>query len=702
MKDHLPYSDFARKSNISIDDCSTILSSSSDGLRGDIEDNEQTLLKPQTTLNYSSIYDPDDDDGTVSTEENSKLYNIRSARIDVDQPRSGWDFFKTRSKYYLPVLQWLPYYSCVAFGQDVLSGISLSFLFIPQALSYSTALCGIPAIHGLYTIAIASFVYALLGMSPQLSVGPEATVSLIIGSGIAHQPGSLSPTEAAAVASLTAILVGLFTLALGLLRFGFLDSLMSRALLQGFISAVAVVVMMQQSIILLGLGNQAHNAGIRPDSTTMERLMFICTHIRETHLWTLGVSIVSSTVIFGFQALKRRVAAFRRIPEILIVVIGSTITCRLWELDLRGVAVLGPVGSYGVNSPLPFPAFPSLPQTVDLKAMVTNAATISTIGFIESIAASKLFGRKHGYFVSANRELTALGCANIVGGFFQSFPAFGSFPRSKAHESMNPKTQMSGFISGCTTLLITAFFLGQLYYIPSATLSSVIFAAVVALLEELPTELTFMWKIRAWKDMGLLFLTFSTTVIFSLEVATSVAVMVSLIMTVKQSSHPRITIMGRVKNTMYEFKPIHDSRGKQVEHLEDILIVSVDEPLYFSNTGQFKDRMRRLENFGDLAVHPSETPRRTGLIYLIFDVGGMDYIDASAAQILYEIIESYHAQRTQVFLVNIHTNVTETIRRAGILSLVGSSHICYSVVEAIQTIECDLVTKAPAASTVFS
>ncbi|KAG0170532.1 hypothetical protein DFQ30_002345 [Apophysomyces sp. BC1015] len=700
MNKHSPSKyDYPQESIIQVDDCSTIASTPSNFSN---EDDEGTLLTLQKVPNYSSARDAGDDDGSSLLDADPQMSAIRSIRIDADESRSQWDFWKTRLKYYLPILQWLPHYSYTLFGHDVLAGLSLSSLFIPQALSYSTALCRIPAIHGLYTTSIATFVYAFLGMSPQLSVGPEATVSLIVGSGIAHQPLSMTSTEAAAIASLTALLVGLITLALGLFRFGFLDSLMSRALLRGFISAVAVVVMIQQSIILLGLSAQADNAGVRPESTTIERVAFICTHVRESHLLTVAVSIGSLALIFGSQFLKRRWPALHHLPEVLIVVIGSTVICRIWRLDIAGLAILGPIGAPGINFPLPFPNFPSIPRGTDMRAIVMNAATISVIGFVESTAASKLFGRKHGYFVSANRELTALGVANIFGGLFQAFPAFGSFPRSKVHETMNPKTQMSGLVAGFTTLIITGFLLQQLYYIPSATLSTVIFAAVVALLKELPEDLYFMWQLRAWKDMGLLTLTFVTTMLFSLEVGTLVAVIASLIITVKQTSHPRITILvrlnGRVKQTMYDFKPIHDSRGEQAEHLEDILIVRVDEPLCFSNTGQLKDRLRRLEQYGNPDVHPSEAPWRTELAYVIFDVGGMEYIDASAAQILYEIIESYHAQHTHVFLVNTHTTVTKTLSRAGILNLIGTSQLCHSVAEAIQTIECDMLLDTPTAT----
>ncbi|KAI8141524.1 sulfate transporter family-domain-containing protein [Fennellomyces sp. T-0311] len=603
----------------------------------------------------------------------------------------AWSTLKTRLIYYIPMLQWLPFYTTEQFSADLISGLSISSLFIPQALSYATGLCRLPAIHGLYTISISTLVYACLGMSPQLSVGPEATVSLMVGAGIAHQDiSSVDPETAAAIASLTAFFVGLFTLGLGLLRFGFLDSLMSRALLRGFITGVAVVVLIQQTVFLLGLDDVAKAAGISAGSTSVERVAFVASHVHLAHLPTTLFSVCVLAALIAAPFIKRKIPSLRRVPEVLIVVIASTVACRLFRLDQIGIDVLGQVGSVN-QSPLPLPRWPSLPDGANIKSVLVNAAVISTIGFVESIAAAKTFARKHNYFVSANRELVALGSANVIGSLFQTFPAFGSFPRSKVHEAVDPQTQMSGLVSGVATLIVTGLLLPQFYYLPSAMLSSIIFMAVIALLHELPHDIRFMLRMRAWQDIALLAIIFTTTMIFSLEYGTAIAVLFSLVITIRQTSYPRITVMGRVKETLYKFGPIKNSRGL-VEHLEDVLIVRVEEPLYFINTSQLKDRLRRIEHYGDLSVHPSEAPLRSSesLRYIIFDLGGMEAIDASAVQILYEIIESYHGRSVHVYIVKVHPNVMPLLSRGGLLDLVGRKQLYDEVADAIQAVEYDI------------
>ncbi|KAG2198506.1 hypothetical protein INT47_008610 [Mucor saturninus] len=675
------------------DDCSTLSHETTNS-------NESFYLNSKRTKRYNSIQDPDNDDHDLIglAPSSRRRMSIPSDKIHLNTipPATFWNTFNTRSKYYLPILQWIPLYNRHDFSQDMISGLSLAALFIPQALSYATALCKIPAIHGLYTISITTIVYACLGMSPQLSVGPEATVSLIVGSGIAHQQAisrhPFDPEAAAAIASLTALFTGLFTLALGLLRFGFLDSLMSRSLLRGFVTAVAILVLVQQSISLLGLNALAVEAGLTPDSTTIQRLLFVFSHFNQCHRLTSAFSlgVLFILIIWGYLKPKHK-SVISRIPEVLVVVIASIVICRSFHLDQSGLDILGQVGHpvSGYSSPLPIPSVPKLPEHADIKAIIVNAAIITIIGFVESVAAAKTFARKHTYFVSANRELVALGIANIFGSMFQSFPAFGSFPRSKVHESLRPKTQMSGLLSGLTCILVTSLLLPQLFYLPNATLSCIIFLAALALLRELPDDLRFIVKVRAWKDVALMATTFLTTMFFSLEMGTAVAVMFSLLITVQQSSYPRVTILGRVKETAYEFQPMHHLKEK-VEHLKNILIVRIEEPLNFANTGQLKDRLRRLELFGDMAVHPSEQPRRHHLTYIVLDLGGMEFIDASAVQILYEIIQSYHEQRVTVILVNGQPNAMELIHRAGIVELIGHHFYFKDVTDAIKSIEEDL------------
>ncbi|KAH8550469.1 sulfate transporter family-domain-containing protein [Umbelopsis sp. PMI_123] len=614
---------------------------------------------------------------------------LPSIRPRDEAPKDFWTTFRTRAKYYFPVLQWMPTYSFNLFTGDLLAGLTLSCLMIPQALSYATALCKLEAVHGLYAIAFPAITYALFGMSRQLSMGPEASLSMLVGSAIAaqqHLEEDDDPMKSAlAISCLLTLFVGIFTFLLGIFRLGFLDSLMSRALLRGFITAVAIVVMVQQSITLLGLVELSEDWGISEASSTIDRLVFLAENITQIHVLTATVSAVACLVLFGARVIKAKFPSIRwlqLLPEVLLVVVASIILTGIWRWDLQGLQVLGDIKASGI----PLPSIPDIPHRKHFKDVALTAGLISMIGFVESIVISKTFSSKHNYTVSANRELVAMGAANIMGGLFQGIPAFGSVARSKINDRAGARTQMAGLITGIIALLAILFLLPYLYYLPKAVLSSVIFIAVLYILFEAPEDIQFMLKIGAWRDITLFCLTFLATVVISLEFGTLLAVALSLLLTVKETSYPRITIMGRVKGTHNKFRPIKDGPDF-IEHIEDVLIVRIEEPLFFANTGQLKDRLRRLEVFGDMSIHPSESPRLRDRSFIIFDVSNMPEIDASAVQILYEIVASYRNRAVEVYFVKLRDNALELFIRSGLLEFVGRDHTFKKVSEAIAAVE---------------
>ncbi|KAI8886925.1 sulfate permease [Backusella circina FSU 941] len=653
------------------------------------------------------VDDSDDDDhlppDLIVNEETRSLLGIEpaiprymtasplpSARINDNSPKDKWGLFKVRSKYYLPILQWLPRYSIHLFWGDLIAGITLSCLMIPQALSYATALCKLDAVHGLYAIAFPAITYAIFGMSRQISVGPEATLSLLVGSSIAQVNSRGDVVDPLAWACLMTMFVGLFTFLLGIFRLGFLDSLMSRPLLTGFISGVAVVVALQQGIILLGLVGISEAHGITEASSSISRLFFLLHYIKDSHPLTSLVSLASVLFLTFSRMTKTKLTKYKYlqlVPEVLVVVVVSSILTFIFDWENKGLSILGKIDSDGI----PLPSIPAFPGNKNMKDLLVTAAMISIIGFVESVVIAKTYSSKHNYSVSANRELVALGVANLVGGLFQSIPAFGSVARSKINDKAGARTQMACLVAGVVALLAIFFLLPYFYYLPKCVLSSIIFVAVVSMLGELPEDLIFIYKVKAWRDLCLLLITFFATIVISLEVGTLVAVSLSLLLTIKETSYPRISIMGRVKGTNNKFRPIRDEPD-MVEHLEDVLIVRIDEPLFFANTGQLKDRLRRLEQFGDMSIHPSESPRLGGnLSYMIFDIDNMPQIDASAVQILKEIVEAYHARSVKVYFVRLREQPMDLFEKSGLYDMIGKDYIVRRVPEAIEAIEKDMI-----------
>ncbi|KAF9418774.1 hypothetical protein BGZ94_009601 [Podila epigama] len=600
-----------------------------------------------------------------------------------------WTMFKTRLRYYVPILRWLPCYSMEHFGHDLLAGLTVACLIVPQSLSYATALAHLDPIHGLYAAFIPCILYAILGTSRQLSLGPEALISMLVGTAIAQQQhaiGSTDPKTGLAIGVIITLFVGLFTFLLGFVRLGFLDSVLSRALLRGFVTAVAFVIIIEQSITLFGLKELAEHAGVGEQSSTVDKVIFIAANLGHIHVLTTVVSFSSIIFLLAFGSLKTRFTKLpflQFVPEILLCVILYSGLTAIFRWDKEGLAILGKMK--GGN--LLLPSLPVVPKGVSVLSLFGTAVLISIIGFVKSIVVTKQYATKYNYSVSPNRELVAIGIANIFGGLFQAIPAFGSLARSKINDKAGARTQLAGFITALFVLLAIIFLLPYFYYLPKPVLGGIICVAALSLLSETPHDLKFMWQIQAWSDLGLLLLTFVATIYMSIEAGTLIAVALSFLLVIKTSTYPRITLMGRMPGTRGKFRPIKDYPGI-AEHIDGVLIVKVEEGLYFANTGQLKDRLHRLEVFGDMSVHPSEEARLNPVSHVIFDVENMPSLDASAMQILLEIVEAYQARGIDVYFVKLRDNSKILFAKSGLLERAGGEgHFFRRTGDAIAFIE---------------
>ncbi|PVZ96573.1 hypothetical protein BB558_007508 [Smittium angustum] len=289
----------------------------------------------------------------------------------------------------------------------------------------------------------------------------------------------------------------------------------------------------------------------------------------------------------------------------------------------KGVKVFGLV-----ETKLPRFKIPMLPTIADGKDVMSSALTMMVIGVVESVIISREYASRNHYSVSSNRELVALGMSNIVGGFFGAYPAFGSLSRSKLNEKSKGKTQLSGIITFTVVFAFVYSFLPLLQLLPRATLSAVVIYTMVGLLPPFPKSIIFLIGVRAWNDLILLVLVFLITVFVSVESGILFAISASVVVVIKRTNLPRIKLLGRVSGSTTEFHPIHESNDElRVSHIDGMLIVCVEEPLYFANTAQIRGRLNRLELFGDMRVHPSEDRRLPPTRAIVFEFSMMHSVD---------------------------------------------------------------------------
>lgn len=288
---------------------------------------------------------------------------------------------KQRSKYYIPVLDWLAHYDIKLLGGDITAGVTLACLIIPQSMSYASSLAHLTPVAGLWSVAIPGLVYAMLGTCRQLSDGPEAALSLLVGqmvnevvNGDPHAIPKDAEKVAIQVACVITLQVGVFTFLLGILRLGFLDVVLSRALLRGFITAIGVIIFIEQLLPMLGLSALLHGAS---SMHPIEKLFFVIEHVSKTNMHTATLSAVALSILIGMRIIKQRVGGWvRYIPEIFLVVVASTgelreclalrhvylnsqgfwtVITAMFRLDGHGVDVLGKLqGGIGLPFGMPF------------------------------------------------------------------------------------------------------------------------------------------------------------------------------------------------------------------------------------------------------------------------------------------------------------------------------------------------------------
>lgn len=626
----------------------------------------------------------------------------------------------------------------------------MASFYIPMSLSYASNLGHIPPINGLYSFVFNPLIYAFLGTCPQMVVGPEAAGSLLLGSVVRSSVDKGSAYENddvlhARIAGVVTGMAGAIILGAGLARLGFLDSVLSRPFLRGFISAIGFVIFIDQLVPEMGLVELQKKQGLDHGSS-MQKLVFILRNIGQAHALTCWVSFSSFAIIMSFRCvtsyssnttaavlslshcrlnafrlltssrtfkkrLERRMPSVVYIPDRFVVVVLSAVFTYLFRWHEEGLDILGEVKS-STGSAFPF-HWPFIPQHMThIREAMSTSFLIALLGFFESSVAAKSLGvgdggkngelAIQGMSLSANRELVALGVANLVGGCFMALPAFGGYGRSKVNASTGGRTPMSSILLSFFTIVSVLYLVPYFYYLPKGVLSAMVSVVAYSLVEECPHDIRFFIRVRGYSELGLMFLIFAATMFYSLSLGIALGMGLSLLRVIRHATKPRIQILGRVPGTRDQFKNAEENpvgfantqRGHGVELVPGALIVKIPEPLTFANTGDLRSRLRRLELYGTTAAHPALPRVRSEehMRNVVFDVHGVTSIDASGVQVLGEIVEGYVNRGSRVFFCRVPGGpagkVMQMFEKSGIVeSCGGGEGFARGVEEALRLAE---------------
>lgn len=356
----------------------------------------------------------------------------------------------------LPILKWGRNYNRRWLKPDLLAGITLGAFTIPEAIAYAS-LVGLPPETGLYAAMIGLVVYLFFGTSRQLSMGPTADISILVGATL----GGLvlaSYSEYVALAAITAILTGVFAIIARVLRMGFLVKLVSKPVLKGFLIGVGLYIAVSQLTKLFGI--HGVSGGF------FERIWFILTHLLQFNLPSFVIGL--GGIIFLVVVRQK----FKKVPGALILIVASIIIVSFTNLTDLGVSVLGQV-------PAQLPTFGVPDISTDLSTVVPLAFACFLITYVEGMGLAKMFSRKHKYTADADQELVALGVSNIAAGLGQGFTVGASLSRSLENDESNAKTPFSGAVSALIILIVILFFSSLLFNLPQPILASIVLVAIV-------------------------------------------------------------------------------------------------------------------------------------------------------------------------------------------------------------------------------
>lgn len=553
-------------------------------------------------------------------------------------------------KSFLPITDWLPQYNREQLKGDLSAGLTVGVMLIPQGMAYAM-LAGLPPIYGLYASTLPLILYALLGTSRQLAVGPVAMVSLLTASSV----GMLAETGTASYIALAislALIVGLIQFSLGAFRLGFLVNFLSHPVISGFTSAAALIIGISQLKHLLGVAiGRSHHIH--------EILLEAIEKIAEVNIPTLLIGLGGIALIIAVRKINRS------IPGSLLAVAFGILVSWGFGLTGSGVKIVGEV-----PQGLPSFALPNFSFEL-LGTLLPIALTISLVSFMESIAVAKAVQAKHkNYKVIPNQELIALGAANIGGAFFQSYPVTGGFSRTAVNDQAGAQTGMASIISAVLIILTLLFLTPLFYYLPNAILAAVIMVAVFGLIDY--KEPIHLWHTDR-SDFWMLIVTFVATLSLGIEQGIGIGVILSLAMMIFRTTRPHMAELGQVPGAKV-YRNL--DRFSDLEKREDILIIRFDAQLYFANINFFQDKM-------------SELVRTKGdkLKAIIVNSESIGYVDSSALHALEELITKYRSKNIQVYFTGLIGPVRDTLTRAHLLDKIGRDHLFMTVQQAVDAID---------------
>jgi SulP family sulfate permease len=529
---------------------------------------------------------------------------------------------------------------------ELTAGVTVAAMLVPQGIAYAL-LAGLPPVMGLYASILPMIVYALTGTGRQTSVGPVTVDSIILALGLSTLAIAGTASYIALAVVLTAA-IGATQLAMGALRLGFLVNFLSYPVLAGFTSAAAIITALSQLKHLLGFSQPQYPALYLSLVDAIERAA-------QANPATVAIGVGCILVLWG---LKRWVPAA---PGPLSLVVLCTALTFALGLDAQGVRVLGEV-----PAGLPQLSLPTL-RWVDVRQLLPLALTMALVGFAQTISVGKSLGNKYGYDVDANRELTALGLANLSSSVSQGYAVSGGLARSALNASAGAKTPLAAIISALCVGLTALFFTPLFRYLPNATLAAILVVSALGLIDT--REIRYLFKVKITEGI-LLVLTFVATLALGIMPGLLLGIIASILLFITLNTRPHTAILGRLPNTAI-FRNI--AHFPEAETLAGLVILRIDASLYFANVVFLKEKIREIckQHEADLKA-------------IILDASAVNDLDSSADTALHQLSDEFKRKGITFYIAGIKAPVREVMKRSGLYDILGGDHFFFTIDAAVK------------------
>ncbi|KAF6145211.1 hypothetical protein GIB67_041406 [Kingdonia uniflora] len=547
-------------------------------------------------------------------------------------------------QYFLPILEWAPRYTFSYFKSDLIAGITIASLAIPQGISYAK-LANLPPILGLYSSFVPPLVYAMMGSSRDLAVGTVAVASLLTASMLGDVVNaSEDPKLYLHLAFTATFFAGVFQAALGFLRLGFIVDFLSHATIVGFMAGAATVVCLQQLKGILGLEHFTHGT----DLVSVMRSIFSQTHKskrKPKFFWIAAMAPLTS------------------------VILGSVLVY-VTHAEKHGVQVVGDLKK-GLNPPsLTDLAFGSPYLSTAIKTGIITGV----IALAEGIAVGRSFSSLKNYHIDGNKEMIAFGMMNIAGSCTSCYLTTGPFSRSAVNFNAGCKTAVSNIVMAIAVMITLLFLTPLFYYTPLVVLSSIIISAMLGLIDY--EAVIHLWKLDKF-DCIVCLSAYVGVVFGSVEIGLVIAVAISLLRVLLFIARPRTFVLGKIPNST-----IYRNVGQYpvANNVPGVFILQIDAPIYFANSGYLRERISR---WIDEEEEKLQALGEISLQYVILDMTPVGSIDTSGLSMLDEVKKNIDRRGLKLVLANPGSEVMKKLDKSKFIENIGQEWIYMTVADAV-------------------